>query len=302
MDSYPRFFFFGFGYCAQYLVHRLAPCGAPWQGTTRSAEKAISIRTWGLIPHVWDGVERVPDEWLRDSEAILISTAPDDQGCPTLRAGKDAILANAKNIKWLGYLSSNGVYGDHDGAWVDENAKTEPTTKRGQNRLRAECQWQQFAQANNLALNIFRLPGIYGPSRNAFESLRKGKSRRIVKDGQVFNRMHVEDIAAALENSITSNAPAQIYNLNDDLPAPPQDVVAYAAQLLGQTPPPEMSLESADISEMGRSFYAENKRVSNTRMKEVLGVTLAYPTYRDGLRAIFEAEQSARDEGEPRRA
>jgi nucleoside-diphosphate-sugar epimerase len=193
-------------------------------------------------------------------------------------------------LRWVGYLSTNGVYGDHGGALVDENSSLRPTSERARRRIQAEADWASLAAAWELPLFIFRLPGIYGPKRSALDAARAGKARRIDKEGQVFSRMHVDDIAAALCASMTRPRLYGLYNLADDEPAPPQDVVAYACRLLGLEPPPLTPIDKADLSPMSKSFYADNKRVSNKRMKKALGVALRYPTYRDGLDAIFAAE------------
>jgi nucleoside-diphosphate-sugar epimerase len=188
----------------------------------------------------------------------------------------------AAGIAWVGYLSTTGVYGDRQGGWVDEESAREPVSERGRWRVAAEDAWL----ASGLPVHLFRLPGIYGPGRSAFERLREGTAQRVVKPGQIFSRIHVDDIAAALRASIARPAPGRAYNLADDEPAPPQDVVAFAAGLLGVAVPPEVPIEAAGLSPMARSFYAESKRVSNRRMKQELRVTLAYPDYRAGLRAI----------------
>ena len=193
-------------------------------------------------------------------------------------------------MQWIGYLSSNGVYGDHDGAFVDETTSPVPSSDRGKRRLAAEQEWQAFARhLSTPRLMIFRLPGIYGPGRSALDSVRSGSARRIVKPGQVFSRMHVDDIARAVIAGMNTQTHHTVFNLCDDVPSPPQDVITHACELLGVSPPPEIALDDADISEMGRSFYADNKRVRNTRMKEVLGVSLLYPDYKAGLAAILKA-------------
>jgi nucleoside-diphosphate-sugar epimerase len=188
-------------------------------------------------------------------------------------------------LEWIGYLSTTGVYGDRAGGWVDETAELRPVNARSRWRVEAEAAWA----ASGLPVEIFRLAGIYGPGRSAFDRLREGRAQRIVKQGQIFSRIHVDDIAAALAASIAAPRPAVVWNLADDEPAPPEDVIAYAAELLGLPVPPAIPFEEAELSPMARSFYAESKRVSNRRLRETLGVALAHPTYREGLRAILAA-------------
>ena len=192
-------------------------------------------------------------------------------------------LRTVPTLRWAGYLGTTAVYGDRQGGWVDEETPLEPTLARADRRARAEAAWQ----GSGLPVHIFRLAGIYGPGRNAFTNLRDGTARRIVKPGQVFSRIHVEDIATILEASMAQPRPGRIYNVCDDEPAPPQDVVAYAARLLGIEPPPEQAYETAQLSPMARTFYKDNRRVRNARIKEELGVRLAYPTYREGLQSLL---------------
>jgi nucleoside-diphosphate-sugar epimerase len=219
---------------------------------------------------------------------VLVSIPPDEAGDPVLRGFPD-VLAEAKP-KSLVYLSTVGVYGDHCGAWVDEESACRPVSARSRQRLAAEEEWLSFSRKTNMPVAILRLAGIYGPGRGPLEKIRDGTARRIVKPGQVFNRIHVDDIAAIVEAAFDRRAKG-IYNGVDDEPAPPQDVFAYAAELLGVPPPPEIPFEEARLSPMARSFYAENKRVRNGKVKHALGVTLACPTYREGLRAVLEEER-----------
>ncbi|MEM7188188.1 MAG: SDR family oxidoreductase, partial [Pseudomonadota bacterium] len=218
---------------------------------------------------------------------LLISAGPTEDGDPVLAAAGEAISARAAKFAWAGYLSTTGVYGDRGGDWVDETSACEPSTRRGQWRLQAETSWRDIP---DLRLHIFRLAGIYGPGRGPFSKVRARTARRIIKPGQVFSRIHVEDIATVLEASISQPAPGTVYNVCDNLAAPPQDVLAHAAELLGVPLPPEVSIEEAEMSPMARSFYAESKRVSNRRIREDLGMTLKYPTYREGLAALLAAE------------
>ncbi|WP_289149698.1 SDR family oxidoreductase [uncultured Salipiger sp.] len=276
----------GHGYSARALARRLLPQGWTVLGTTRDPEKADALRAEGVEPIAWD--RAAVAEALGRATHLLVSAGPDAEGDPSLRLCRDAIAARAHALEWAGYLSTTGVYGDHGGDWVDEDTPLTPGTRRGQWRLQAETDWRAVP---GLPLHIFRLAGIYGPGRGPFEKVRNGTARRIVKPGQVFSRIHVEDIAQVLEASIRQPAPGTAYNLCDDDPAPPQDVLLHAAELLGVAPPPEIAFDAAEMSPMARSFYAENKRVSNRRIKDELGVQLRYPDYRAGLRALLDEEQ-----------
>jgi nucleoside-diphosphate-sugar epimerase len=222
-----------------------------------------------------------------------MSIPPEQSGDPVLAHFAETI-GSAPHLDRIVYLSTIGVYGDANGALIDEDAPAEPKSARNGARVLAEQQWIALADRIGKKITILRLAGIYGPGRNAFVNLREGKARRVVKPGQVFNRIHVEDIARTIEAAFAPDAPSGIFNVTDDEPAPPQDVIAHAAELLGIGPPPEIPFESADLTPMARSFYSSNKRVSNQRLKEQLGVTLAYPTYREGLRAlVVEFEPAA---------
>ncbi|WP_422075717.1 SDR family oxidoreductase [Tranquillimonas rosea] len=279
---------FGHGYSAQALARRLLPLGWSITGTTRSDEKAERLAATGIQPLVWPGTDI--SAALADATHLLISAGPDEDGDPVLAECAEAIGKAAPHLDWVGYLSTTGVYGDHKGGWVDETTALAPTTLRGHHRVVAEAQWQGLAAETSLPLHIFRLAGIYGPGRGPFSKVRKGTARRIVKEGQVFSRIHVDDIAQVLHASIEQPNPGAIYNVCDDDPAPPQDVIAHAADLLGVERPPEVPIEEAEMSAMARSFYAESKRVRNDRMKEELGVRLLYPGYRDGLAALVGDE------------
>jgi nucleoside-diphosphate-sugar epimerase len=223
----------------------------------------------------------------------LTLVSPDEAGDPVLLAGAGAIAEAAPRIAWAGYLSTTGVYGDHAGAWVDETTPLTAGTRRGEMRVAAEAAWEALAARSGLPLHIFRLAGIYGPGRGPFEKVRDGTARRIVKPGQVFSRTHVEDIAQVLHASILRPNPGAAYNVCDDDPAPPEDVLAHAAELLGLPPPPEVPYDEAEMSPMARSFYAESKRVRNDRIKDELGVVLRYPTYREGLAALLAEDPAA---------
>ena len=284
MTDRPVLLSFGHGYSARALSRRLLAEGWRVIGTTRSVEKAEILRAEGVEPVL--SLEAAADH-LAEATHVLVSAGPDAEGDPVLTACGPAIAA-ARHLAWAGYLSTTGVYGDRQGGWVDETSDCCPSTRRGQWRLAAEQAWQALP---DLPLHIFRLAGIYGPGRGPFAKVRNGTARQIIKPGQVFSRIHVEDIATVLEASIARPDPGAIYNVCDDEAAPPQDVLAHAAELLDLPPPPAMDFETAEMSPMARSFYAESKRVSNTRIREGLGVTLAYPSYREGLAALLAEEQ-----------
>lgn len=274
---------FGHGYSARALAAVLIPQGWRVIGTTRTAEKAEAIAATGVEPLVWPGGDVMPA--LAEATHVLISAGPTADGDPVLNELREAIASKATDLEWLGYLSTTGVYGDHAGDWVDEETPLTPTTKRGQMRKDAEEAWRAIP---GLPLHIFRLAGIYGPGRGPFEKVRQGTARRIIKQGQVFSRTHVEDIAQVLAASIARPAPGTAYNVCDDDPAPPQEVIAHAATLLGLPVPPAIPIEQAEMTPMARSFYAESKRVRNERIKTALGVRLRYPTYREGLAALLK--------------
>ncbi|WP_380055019.1 SDR family oxidoreductase [Falsihalocynthiibacter sp. SS001] len=225
---------------------------------------------------------------LESATHILVSIAPDENGDVVLNAIGDEIAKTAPHLKWIGYLSTTGVYGDHGGEWVDEDTPLSPSTKRGEMRELAEGQWRKLAEQYDLPLHIFRLAGIYGPGRGPFSKVRNGTARRIIKKGQVFSRIHVDDIAQVLNASIANPNPISVYNVCDNDPAPPQDVIGYAAQLLGAPMPPEIDFETADLSPMARSFYAESKKVRNDKIHSELGIKLLYPDYKSGLKAMLK--------------
>ena len=279
-------FSFGHGFSARALTRLLIPQGWRVIGTTRSADKAESLRASGVEPVLFPG--DLPSEGLSEATHLLISAGPDAEGDPVLRALRPEIEKLASKLEWAGYLSTTGVYGDHQGAWVDEATPLTPSTRRGKWRVAAEAEWQSIP---DLPLHIFRLAGIYGPGRGPFAKVRKGTARRVIKEGQVFSRIHVDDIAQVLAASIAQPNPGAIYNLCDDDPAPPQDVIAHAAELLGLPMPPAVDYETAEMTPMARSFYAESKRVRNDRIKDELGVELLYPDYRTGLQALLEDEK-----------
>jgi len=276
-----RLFCFGLGFSALALAQQLRDKGFAIAGTCRSKEKAAALREEGIEAFVYGPDRALDPAALKGTTYLLLSIPPDDNGDLVARDLGNSL--QALPLQWVGYLSTTGVYGDRGGDWVDELTPLAPSTARGRRRLEAEEQWA----ALDLPLHIFRLAGIYGPGRNQLATLRAGTAKRIIKEGQVFSRIHVEDIANVLAASIAHPAPGTAYNVCDNEPAPPQDVVTYAAELLGIEPPPEVPFEEADLSPMAKSFYAESKRVSNKRIREDLGVTLRYPTYREGLRALL---------------
>ncbi len=277
----------GHGYSARALARRLLADGWQVAGTTRSEDKARQMRA--------EGVTALP--WTREAIAgalpkathLLVSAAPDAGGDPALQLAGDLLSARAASLAWAGYLSTTGVYGDHQGGWVDETTPLTPSSRRGKARVAAESAWR----ATGLPLHIFRLAGIYGPGRGPFAKIRAGTAQRVIKPNQFFSRIHVEDIAEVLLTSIARPAPGTAYNVCDDQPAPPQDVLACAADMLGLPVPPEVPFETAEMSPMARAFYADSKKVSNRRIREDLGVALHYPDYRSGLAAILAAETAS---------
>jgi len=279
---------FGHGYSARALSRILL--AQDWRviGTTRNEDKAVGLMNDGIEPRIWPGADMAPA--LNGATHLLISAAPDNAGDPVLAALHDEIAARAGQFEWVGYLSTTGVYGDHGGDWVDETTPLTPSTKRGIARVQAESAW---AAIPDLPLHIFRLAGIYGPGRGPFAKVRAGTARRIIKADQVFSRTHVADIARVLAASIRNPNPGAVYNVCDNDPAAPQDVIGYAADLLGLPLPPAEDFETAEMSPMARSFYAESKKVRNDRIKNELGVELLYPDYRSGLKALLAHELSA---------
>jgi nucleoside-diphosphate-sugar epimerase len=281
-----KVFFFGLGYCAEALI-RQAP-GIEPSGTARSDLRVQALRAVGVEAFVFDGARADPqlEEALTRAEAIVVSIPPGGGKGPADRFA--AAIAAAPNLARIVYFSTVGVYGEHGGRWVDETAATRTRSERGLARLADEARWTEVGGGRGAAVDILRLPGIYGPGRNALERLRAGEARRIVKPGHVTNRAHVEDIAEAARLVLGKGLPGQIWNVADDEPAPPQDVIAYAAALLGLPPPPEEPFDQATLSPMAASFFAEERRVLNAKAKALLGFSPAYPSYREGLRALWE--------------
>ena len=286
-------FFFGLGYSSQAAAENMQATGlfARIGGTVRSPEKAAALRSKGLETVLFDGSSAGSEVGpaLGGVTHIVSSDAPDADGDPVLRHHR-ADLDAAADLVWLCYYSTVGVYGDFDGAWIDEAATLDPRNDRSVWRVQAEKEWRDYAAARGVPLLILRLAGIYGPGRSTFDKLRDGTARRVVKQSQVFNRIHVEDISRVTALAAVQRL-AGTYNLADDLPAPPQDLVTHAAALLDMEPPPEVAFGDAQFTPMQRSFYADNKRVSNGAIKAALGIDLLYPDYRTGLAAILKAEQ-----------
>jgi nucleoside-diphosphate-sugar epimerase len=274
---------FGFGFSARALAARLDRREWKVSATSRDAEGIAAIEAQGFHGLLFDSTLQIGP----DVTHLLISAPPGEHGDPVLRLFQAQLQQLSKSLKWVGYLSTTGVYGDRGGDWVDEDSPLEPTTSRGQRRLEAERSWLRLHREFGLPVHLFRLAGIYGPGRNQLLTVRDGSARRIIKPGQIFSRIHVEDIAGVIAASIAKPHPGRAYNVCDDEPCPPQDVVAYAADLLGLPLPPETPFEEAELSPMAKSFYAESKRVSNTRMKTELHYKLLFPNYREGLRSLL---------------
>lgn len=281
-------FCFGLGFSARHLADRLLAQGWRVSGTCRSPEKQRALLDAGIDAHLFDRDHPVAalSDLLADVTDVLGSVPPDAAGDPVIDLHRADLTQAASRLSWIGYLSTTGVYGDRDGDWVDETSALMPSGERGTRRLAAERAWLSLPQPAHL----FRLAGIYGPGSSALDAVRAGKARRVVKAGQVFSRIHVADIASVLMASMARPNPGAAYNVCDDDPAPPADVVTYASELLGVAPPPLVPYESADLTPMARSFYDDNKRVRNDRIKQELAVELAFPSYRKGLKTLHESE------------
>lgn len=283
----------GHGYTARALGRRLAAEGWSVIGTTRDDHAARAIAAEGAEPLRLLAAGLAGFDLsgaLARADHLLVSIAPGASGDPVLAAQASALAEAAPHLRWIGYLSTTGVYGDHGGGWVDETTPANPVSERGRARVLAEGQWLDFGRRTGVPVQVFRLAGIYGPGRGPFEKIRNGTAQRVIKPGQYFSRAHVEDIATVLAASMARPDPGAIYNVCDDEPAPPQDVLTRAAAMIGMAPPPEVPYDKADLSPMARAFYADSKRVRNDRIKRDLGVALAYPTLDAGLRAILAAE------------
>jgi nucleoside-diphosphate-sugar epimerase len=290
MSATPSLFCFGLGYTAGFLACALAAEGWRIAGTSRDAAACARLAAEGVDMHLF-----APDQplgapavaALGSATHLLSSVPPDAAGDPVL-AAQGADIAALKHLRWVGYLSTTGVYGDRGGAWVDEGSALTPSGERGRRRVAAEAQWLELQRRHELPVHLFRLAGIYGPGRSALDTVREGRARRVDKPGQVFSRIHITDIVAALRASMARPDPGAAYNVCDDDPAPPEAVIAHACLLLGLAPPPLVPFDAAELTPMARSFYDDNKRVSNRRIKEELGVRLTYPNYQYGLKALLD--------------
>ncbi|MCZ6637037.1 MAG: SDR family oxidoreductase [Alphaproteobacteria bacterium] len=287
-DSSPRLFCFGLGYSASRLADKLQAAGWAIAGTCRSPEIVAGLRNQGFEAFLFDG-----DRPLEDAEDILrgtthlLSSVPPGQDDPVLSHHREDIAA-IDGLKWAGYLSTTGVYGDTGGALVDETAPLNPTSERARRRVEAEEAWLSLFHDHGVPVHVFRLAGIYGPGRSALDQVQAGRARRILKPGHLFSRIHVDDIGQIVRASMDNPHPGHVYNLGDDQPASPADVIGFACELLDVVPLPVIDFEEAakDMSPMGLSFWQDNRRIDNARFKNELGITLLYPDYREGLRAI----------------
>ena len=293
MSESRRLFCFGLGYTGLALARACLAEGWTVAGTCRAAARRDALAAEGIDAWLFDENNPLADApaALAGTTHLLASAPPGEtgDGAASLHGGA---IAATETLEWIGYLSTTGVYGDHSGGWVDEDSPLKPTSERAERRVAAENQWLDFWWNDGVPTQVFRLAGIYGPGRGPLAKVRAGTARRIVKPGQVFSRIHVEDIATVLEASIERPHPGAIYNVCDDEAAPPEDVIAHAAELLGVPVPAAEPFDEAEMTPMARSFYAESKRVSNARIKSELGVKLACPTYREGLAALL-AEETA---------
>ena len=285
----PRLLCFGMGYVAEHLSTELREQG--WQviGTCRTQEKCSTLEAQGFEMHVFPSkrMTNINANMLSSITHILISVPPDTNGDPVLRAIME-IVPTLSNLVWSCYLSTTGVYGDHDGEWVAENAKLSPSSDVGKRRILAEKQWLAMYTKHAVPVHIFRLAGIYGPGRNQLDRVRSGRAQRIIRKGLFLSRVHVDDITGLLRSSISRPDPGAIYNVADDEPAPPQDVVNFACELLGVKPPLEVPYEELELSTAMARFYRDRKKVSNKQIKDKLGYEFRYKSYREGLRALLE--------------
>ena len=288
-----KLFCFGYGYVAEHLANALKAQDPTWQicGTTRDTDKLSMMREDGIKAYLFSEETPFHDPLFIFNGAthVLISIPPNKQGDIVFQTHARDIL-NIPTVQWIGLCSSTSVYGDRDGDWVDETSEIRPTSERGSKRARAESAWLKMRRIAGIPINIFRLSGIYGPGRSAIDTVRAGNPRRIEKPGHAFNRIHVDDIVQTMIASMDQPQPGDIYNLADNDPAPSHELVAYACALLGKEAPELIPYSEADMAPMARSFYKENKRVKNDKIKNKLGITLKYPDYKAGLDAIFEQE------------
>ena len=287
-----KLFCFGLGFSAGALARAVLEEGWSVAGTARDTEKCEVLKAQGIEAVVFDGVtaERPLLKALEGTTHLVDSIPPSKEvACPPLQAMGEQI-GTIESLDWVGYLSTTGVYGNHDGAWVDETTPLAPNLERSARRVAAEEAWLVMHERFGLPVHVFRLAGIYGPGRGVLEQVRRGRARRIVKPGQVFSRIHVDDIMATLRASMAQPYPGAVYNVCDDEPEEPAKVVEHACKLLGVDPPEPVAFEDADLSDMAASFYADNKRVRNDRIKSELGVKLVFPSYRDGMASDLKAK------------
>jgi len=294
-----RLFCFGLGYSALGLVRRLRPKGWVIAGTCRDDDRRAELAREGVEAYLFDRPFADIAAALADTSHLLSSVPPDAAGDPVIARYGSTIAAIGGSLTWMGYLSTTGVYGDRAGDWVDETSPLRPSGERGRRRCEAEAAWLGLWRQHGVPVHLFRLAAIYGPGRSALDQVRLGAARRIDKPGQIFSRIHVEDIATVLEASMARPRPGTVYNVCDDMPAAPQTVIAFACALLGVEPPPLVPFDQADLSPMARSFYDDNKRVDNARMKRELGVRLRYPDYKAGLRALMNKGQATAEGSSP---
>ncbi|MEO0327139.1 MAG: SDR family oxidoreductase [Pseudomonadota bacterium] len=283
-----RLLIFGMGFSAVAIGRRSQSEFTSIMGTSRSSEKIAALQAEGFNASLFDGEALTTElaEYMQEVTHVVVSIAPGEAD-PVLACLPKPLRELCPRLQWVGYLSTVGVYGNHDGQWVNEKTETKPVSKRSIQRVIAEAAWQTECDRAECPLAIFRLSGIYGPGRNAFTTIEKGRSRRLIKPGQVFNRIHRDDIAEAVFLALRDTVPG-IFNITDNEPAPPQDVITYAHELMGTDPPAEIDFETADISPMARSFYGENKRVSNAKSKRVLGMEYKWPDYHTSLKRMWQ--------------
>ncbi|RST87633.1 SDR family oxidoreductase [Aquibium carbonis] len=285
-----RIFIFGAGYSGRAFARRMEGKAEWIAGTTRSAGKFDALSRDGMRPVLFDGADLSPEAraLLAETTHLVISAGPQNGDDPVLAVARETILSAMPALEWIGYLSTVGVYGDHDGAWVNEDSECRPSAQRSTERLKAEAGWLEIGRARGVPVAVLRLSGIYGPGRNALVNLASGTAKRVIREGQVFNRIHVADIAAALEH-LGGLSLGGVYNVSDDRPCPPQDVISFAAGLMGVEPPPEVAFEDAVMSPMALSFWGENKRVSNAKIRQT-GFDFGYPDHETALTRMWRED------------
>lgn len=282
-------FCFGLGYSAEALARRWLERGWEVVGTARDASRLAELEAMDIEAIAFDRSRPLPADALEDATHLLISVPPDAEGDPVLDMAETQIKAALPSLRWIGYLSTTGVYGDHGGGWVDETTPPAPAAERSRRRAAAEAAWLDYGRGHGIATHIFRLAGIYGPGRSVLDDIRAGTAQCIDRPGHWFSRIHVADIAGLLRAAIDYRGAERIFNVCDDEPAASADVVRYGCSLLGVPPPPPIPFERAVLSELALSFWADNKRVRNDRIKTEFGYRLLFPSYREGLRALTNA-------------